>query len=191
MNKETILGLLRHILTFGGGAAVTKGLADEADATAIIGALISLVGAIWSVIEKRKRASAGIVPTIIALGALSFLLLSSPGCGTLDKSGVYRGDQLLYQSELTTVTSYGLLKTYLEWERDNEAALARWPAIHQSAKHIEANWQQWFKTAYALHDAYKLDPSQENAAALNTALKVIRAALTESTKYMNQANSGN
>lgn len=56
MNKETILGVIRHILTFGGGFLVTKGLADAGMVESIVGALTTLVGVVWSIAEKRNRA---------------------------------------------------------------------------------------------------------------------------------------
>jgi hypothetical protein len=54
MKKEQVLGILRHSLTFLGGLLVMKGLVDETTATEIIGGVITLVGAVWSVIEKVK-----------------------------------------------------------------------------------------------------------------------------------------
>lgn len=53
MNKDQILGLLRHILTFGGGLAVAKGLMNDTQSTELIGALITVVGSIWSVLSKK------------------------------------------------------------------------------------------------------------------------------------------
>jgi len=56
MNMDTVLGIVRHILTFGGGLLVTKGVVDEGTMTTAVGALVTIIGAVWSVIEKRKRA---------------------------------------------------------------------------------------------------------------------------------------
>jgi hypothetical protein len=56
MNMETILGVIRHILTFGGGFVVAKGWADEATITAAVGAAVTLIGAVWSVLSKRQAA---------------------------------------------------------------------------------------------------------------------------------------
>jgi hypothetical protein len=53
MNKERILGVVRHTLTFVGGVLIMKGLIDEVVATEIIGGVITLVGTIWSVFEKK------------------------------------------------------------------------------------------------------------------------------------------
>ncbi len=54
MNMEMWLGLLRHLLTFGGGFIVARGYLDELTWVEVSGALVTLVGAIWSVIQKRQ-----------------------------------------------------------------------------------------------------------------------------------------
>jgi len=53
MKKEQILGLIRHSLTFIGGILIMKGVIDETSFTEISGALISLIGGIWSIIDKK------------------------------------------------------------------------------------------------------------------------------------------
>jgi hypothetical protein len=53
MSKERILGIVRHTLTFVGGLLVMKGLVDEAMASEIIGGVMTLTGAIWSIFEKN------------------------------------------------------------------------------------------------------------------------------------------
>jgi len=54
LTKEQVLGIVRHTLTFVGGVLVTKGFIDDATATEIIGGVITLVGTIWSVVDKAK-----------------------------------------------------------------------------------------------------------------------------------------
>ncbi len=58
MNKEAILGIARHILTFVGGAGVTSGLMTSSDLTTGVSALMTLIGLIWSMYEKYMRAQA-------------------------------------------------------------------------------------------------------------------------------------
>lgn len=53
MNKEQVLGVLRHSLTFLGGLLVAKGLVDDAMFAELSGALITLVGGLWSVLIKK------------------------------------------------------------------------------------------------------------------------------------------
>jgi hypothetical protein len=55
MKKEQILGIIRHALTFAGGVLVTKGLIDEGMVTELSGAAMTLVGGIWSIIDKSKK----------------------------------------------------------------------------------------------------------------------------------------
>jgi hypothetical protein len=54
MNKEQILGLVRHSLTFIGGIILSKGLIEESTLTEIIGAISTLIGSIWSISVKTK-----------------------------------------------------------------------------------------------------------------------------------------
>lgn len=54
--REAILGVVRHGLTAAGGGLVTSGVLDAAAAQTAVGAIVALIGVIWSVIEKRQRA---------------------------------------------------------------------------------------------------------------------------------------
>lgn len=55
LNREQVLGLVRHSLTFVGGVIVANGLLTDAAVTEIVGAIITCVGSVWSVIEKNKQ----------------------------------------------------------------------------------------------------------------------------------------
>ena len=55
--QERVLGVVRHILTFAGGYAVAKGYIDEANIEAVIGAVITVVGTVWSILAKKKSDS--------------------------------------------------------------------------------------------------------------------------------------
>jgi hypothetical protein len=54
MKKEQILGIIRHTLTFVGGVLITKGVIDEASFVEISGALLTLIGTVWSVVNKNS-----------------------------------------------------------------------------------------------------------------------------------------
>lgn len=54
--KEQVLGLIRHALTFIGGIVVAKGLVDESLSQEVIGGVMTVVGAIWSIVSKKKVA---------------------------------------------------------------------------------------------------------------------------------------
>ena len=54
LTKEQLLGIVRHGLTFVGGLLLMKGIVDEAMLSELTGGVITLVGAIWSIVEKNK-----------------------------------------------------------------------------------------------------------------------------------------
>lgn len=51
--KDKLLGLIRHGLTFIGGLVIAKGYIDESTAMEIVGALMTLLGSVWSVSSKK------------------------------------------------------------------------------------------------------------------------------------------
>lgn len=53
MTKNQVLGIIRHALTFIGGILITKGIVDESTYLELSGAAITLIGGIWSVIDKN------------------------------------------------------------------------------------------------------------------------------------------
>lgn len=55
MNKDQILGIIRHVLTAAGSILVLKGYTDEVTATTVVGAIITAVGAIWSIVDKKEE----------------------------------------------------------------------------------------------------------------------------------------
>lgn len=85
MNKTTLLALLRHGLTTAGGALAAKGVADSAEVEQLAGALVTIIGVVWSIVEKRNRAGAApaapaVPPGTAALLLLFGLLFLTPGC---------------------------------------------------------------------------------------------------------------
>lgn len=54
LTKEQVIGIIRHSLTFVGGLLIMKGIVDETMLSEITGGVITLVGTIWSIIEKNK-----------------------------------------------------------------------------------------------------------------------------------------
>ena len=53
MTKEQVMGIVRHALTFVGGILIVKGIASEGIVTEAIGAIVTAVGAVWSVIKNK------------------------------------------------------------------------------------------------------------------------------------------
>jgi len=54
MSWEQISSILRHILTFGGGFIVAKGWVDTETMTGLVGAVITIGGAVWAVFNKTS-----------------------------------------------------------------------------------------------------------------------------------------
>jgi hypothetical protein len=56
MTKEQVMGIVRHALTFVGGILIVKGLAEEGMVNEAIGAVVTAIGAVWSVIKNKPAA---------------------------------------------------------------------------------------------------------------------------------------
>ncbi len=56
MNKESVMGVLRHILSFGGGLLVAQGHIDESTMLELVGAIVTIAGVAWSIRQKKKSA---------------------------------------------------------------------------------------------------------------------------------------
>jgi hypothetical protein len=54
MNKDMLLGFIRHLLTFGGGFLATKGVASTSNIELGIGAIVTLIGVVWSIWDKKE-----------------------------------------------------------------------------------------------------------------------------------------
>ena len=57
MNLDQVAGILRTILAAGGGYLVSKGYLDNATMLSIVGAIVTLATAGWSVWAKRTPAA--------------------------------------------------------------------------------------------------------------------------------------
>lgn len=77
--NEIVLGLIRHLLTMGGGALVTKGYLDESALPEIVGAILTLIGAAWSIAHKRQIAQNFVKPPPLGKYTLQLLPLSAIG----------------------------------------------------------------------------------------------------------------
>ena len=53
MNKQQVMGIVRHVLTFVGGILVLKGYTTDADFMALSGLISTAIGSIWSIIDKE------------------------------------------------------------------------------------------------------------------------------------------
>lgn len=56
MDQDTILGLVRHVLTAVGGYFIAKGVISDAQLPDLVGAVMTFMGFAWSVYDKKTRA---------------------------------------------------------------------------------------------------------------------------------------
>lgn len=56
MSLDSILSVVRHILTFGGGFLVTNGTLGQSEMETAVGAIITLAGIAWGIFDKKQRA---------------------------------------------------------------------------------------------------------------------------------------
>jgi len=53
-----IQAMVRHLMTFGGGFLAADGLAADADIQTGVSAAVTLIGIVWSIVEKYKAKKA-------------------------------------------------------------------------------------------------------------------------------------
>lgn len=60
MSKEQIGGVIRTLLGVGAGLLINRGLVDAATAEAVVGGLVAILVALWSMWTNRPAKSASI-----------------------------------------------------------------------------------------------------------------------------------
>ena len=53
MSQEQIFGVIRHVFTAVGGVVIAQGYISDSMYTELSGAVITLVGVIWSIVAKK------------------------------------------------------------------------------------------------------------------------------------------
>lgn len=124
--------------------------------------------------------------TLLSLFALLTLCVS---CGTLAPGGAYNGDKVLYDADWAIATSYDVTHTFVQWEYANRDLLADHPEIHRAANSIREKAPAAFRSALAVRDAYRADPTATNRDNLQTAIAVVRALALEATRWLADAGS--
>ncbi len=52
LNKEQILSIIRQVLTATGAILITAGVMKEGMTTEILGTIMTLISAVWSIVDK-------------------------------------------------------------------------------------------------------------------------------------------
>jgi len=50
--KDTILSIIRHALTFGGGFIASKGILSEDTTQSVVAGLVTFIGLIWGAVDE-------------------------------------------------------------------------------------------------------------------------------------------
>lgn len=181
--------LARHTMTAGGAATLVS---SQNEIIQAISLLITLLGLIWSIVEKFKRqppppsSSSSSSSSNLVLALCLIPLLSFTACRSLAPGGPYQGDAYLYHAELTITTSYDVIKTFVKWEQANREVLAKWPEVRTVADALRKDAPDWFRTAHALRDAYASDPTDPNRTNLEAILALLRSAISEAGFWMSK-----
>ena len=85
--NKVVLGLIRHLLTLGGGFFINQGVMDKSELETAIAAVITLIGVIWSVAVKmsaKQKADGGEQkPAVMVMALITVgMLLFTSGCAT-------------------------------------------------------------------------------------------------------------
>lgn len=56
MNWSQARGIVRHLLTTAGGMLASKGYIETSEVEIIVGGLVAIIGAVWSVLAREKKA---------------------------------------------------------------------------------------------------------------------------------------
>ncbi|MBX3732607.1 MAG: hypothetical protein KF791_08440 [Verrucomicrobiae bacterium] len=126
MNRESLLGIVRHLLTVAGGGLVTSGSLTSSEMEQGVGALLTLAGIGWSLWAKRRQPAAGqagppetppstLAPVLVGCALFAGLMLA--GCAG-------SGGGVALNSEKALTTSFNTVDTFLAWEHANRDVLS-------------------------------------------------------------------
>ena len=173
--KKTYFTVAIAILYVGGACLGFWDLSDEVLAVFGLGALAFLRAGIRKADPQVSKASRLALAT--ALVPLSLVLV---GCSAIQPGN----DPVVVNAERTTQLAVDVFDTFLKWEYDNRQALSVTPEVRKTADFIRGKGQDWLVTARSMTKAYKQNRTPENQANLDTAMAVLRMAVTEARHYL-------
>lgn len=104
-------------------------------------------------------------------------------CATrLDPSGPYQGNAALYATDASINAAVSVLDVFLSFELANRATLKQ--DVRDFANKVRREAPPLSRKILALRDVYALAPTDANKLTLDTALKLLREMLTQSTAYL-------
>jgi hypothetical protein len=140
MNQQIIQGMARHLLTALGGALVAKGYTDSDGLNEIIGAVITLAGAIWSIVHKmqdqKTQGTAGTAGKVLGLMGIMGVMGLMVGCAHVKTTTTCI--EMDGTSRTTEVTAWAVLDSKNELAKVKTTNTDRtqsvgWDGMEQSA----------------------------------------------------------
>ncbi len=111
------------------------------------------------------------------------LMLALCGCKSLDPTGAYKSDKVLYDADLALLSSYEGIHAFVTFEYNNRTTLKN-PDMTAFADNLRRNFPKWWTSALALRDAYKGAPNAGTQTALQKIIATMREAAVQATAYM-------
>ena len=86
MTRDQVTSLIRHILSAVGGILIAKGLLDESTVMAVIGAVLGIVGIVWSIKDHNLTLgqTEGVLRQLATIASFYFVGRGIIDQGTLD-----------------------------------------------------------------------------------------------------------
>lgn len=98
-------------------------------------------------------------------------------------SAVVADGLVLFHADQLVGTSYQAMNSFTQWELDNRATLAQWPAIKECADVVRLNGEKWEQALIDCREAYAAHPSAQTKSALLSAVAVIETALSKAKSF--------
>lgn len=117
---------------------------------------------------------------------LLVLVLASviTGCGSLDPTGPYKGNKVLYSADLTIATAYDVIDGFLIWENANRGTAACPRSVTAAADDLRGKAPAAFAEALAARDAYANASTSANASKLQTTLMALQQLVSVANKFL-------
>lgn len=174
MTLAAILSVNRHILTGGGLILVNRGIIDQTELDTAIGAIITLIGLAWAIIDKKgRKGNANALPVVAVLVIPALLVLVAPmsGCAHLTPEQ----KQELTNRLVKGVSTFALSMAAHEFVESNPEYKPYVRALSMSFTQAGEDGIVEFDEVYAMVDGYLKDNIEDPFYRL-----AVRQLLTES-----------
>jgi hypothetical protein len=111
--NKIVLGLVRHLLTIGGGFFINQGVMDNNDQETAIAAIVTLIGVAWSVLVKMSAKGFGGQAAVVAL--LICLVGVGSGCVSSTMEQVRKHDAKVISARVQALNGHPDVMVGIDW----------------------------------------------------------------------------